>query len=73
MSWPCSCIRATILRAWPGWTRSSRVEVVNSVRGYFASLLTFWYGEYFCRNAQSSGLSGSPYSPIHEAPASSLL
>ena len=32
-------IFATILRAWPGWTRSSRVEVVKRVRGYFTPSL----------------------------------
>ncbi|CKR65166.1 Uncharacterised protein [Mycobacterium tuberculosis] len=31
----------------------------------------FWYGEYSEMNFQSSGLSGSPYSAIQEAPASS--
>jgi hypothetical protein len=29
-AWPCSSMRAAILRAWPGCTRSSRVLVVNS-------------------------------------------
>src|SRR5271154_160671 len=40
-------MRATILRAWPGCTRSSRVDDVNSVRGYFVPACTFWYGEQF--------------------------
>ena len=31
----------------------------------------FWYGEKSAMNAQSSGLSGSPYSATHDAPASS--
>ena len=39
--------------------------------GYFASLRRFWYGEYCAIHAHSSGLSGSPYSAIHDAPASS--
>ncbi len=30
----------------------------------------FWYGENGSMNAQSSGLSGSPYSATHDAPAS---
>ena len=31
--WPCSSMRAAILRAWPGWTRSSRVLVRKKARG----------------------------------------
>ena len=60
------------MRAWPGCTRSSRVVVAMKTFGYFLSLATFWYGEYLEMNAQSFGSSGLPYSPIQEAPASSL-
>jgi len=47
------------------------VEVVTSTGGRDASSRRFWYGEYAAMNAQSSGLSGSPYSAIQDAPASS--
>ncbi len=40
------------------------------IGGYAAVALVFWYGEYSEMNAQSSALSGSPYSAIHDAPAS---
>lgn len=42
-----------------------------STGGYFRFAEMFWYGEYSEMNFQSSGLSGSPYSAIQEAPASS--
>jgi hypothetical protein len=34
--------RATILRAWPGCTRSSRVEVMKSIGGSFRPRGTLW-------------------------------
>jgi len=69
---PASIIFAAILRAWPGWTRSSRVEVRKITGGYSLAGSNRWYGEKVLMNSQSS-VSGLPYSAIHEAPASSLL
>ena len=63
---------AIILRAWPGWTRSSRVEVMKSVGGYFTPSFRLWYGEKPWMNAHSFGSSGLPYSPIQLAPARSM-
>ena len=66
-------IFATIVRAWPGCTRSSRVLVQKNGVEYFTSFLSRWYGDQVWMYAHSSGLSGSPYSAIQLAPARSLL
>src|ERR1700741_4568041 len=44
-SWPCASMRAAILRACTGVTRSSLVAVTKKIGGYFPSRRTFWYGE----------------------------
>ena len=77
-AWPPRCSRSSAPGARPfqrrghlagmsGCTRSSRVDVVISSAGYCASAEMFWYGENGSMNAQSSGLSGSPYSATHDA------
>ena len=43
-----SVMRLTILRAWPGCTRSSRVDVMKKTFGYVFDLSRFWYGDHFC-------------------------
>src|ERR1700732_4747475 len=54
-------MRAAILRACTGVTRSSLVAVTKNTGGYFPSLLTFWYGEYFRIQSRSAGRGGAPY------------